>query len=349
MQEALAAVAPGRPLRAGLDRVLQAGRGALVVVGDPIGVRAVCSGGFPLDLPFTPQRLSELAKMDGAIVLSGDAGRIVMANVHLVPDASVPTRETGTRHRTAERMARSIDVPVVSVSEDLAIITVYRGDERHQLEPIPRLLSRANQALQTLERYRSHLDAVSANLSALEVEDLVALRDVVSVLQRAEMVARISDEVAAHLVELGDDGRLVELQLHELMRDVDDERRLVIRDYALVDDQRVVEDALSALSQLSTEALLDLRAVAAVLGRNDASVDLDGSVQPRGYRLLSRLPRLPEQVIERLVSHFGALPSLLAADVAELEEVKGIGDDRAGFVRDGLARLAQASILERYR
>jgi diadenylate cyclase len=349
MQEALAAVAPGRPLRAGLDRVLQAGRGALVVVGDPVGVRAVCSGGFPLDLPFTPQRLSELAKMDGAIVLSGDAGRIVMANVHLVPDASVPTRETGTRHRTAERMARSIDVPVVSVSEDLAIITVYRGDERHQLEPIPRLLSRANQALQTLERYRNHLDAVTANLSALEVEDLAVLRDVLSVLQRAEMVARISDEVATHLVELGDDGRLVELQLHELMRDVEDDRRLVVRDYCLDDDPGAVDRSLEALAKLSTEALLDLRAVASVLGRGDGLADLDQSVQARGFRLLSRLPRIPEHVIEGLVGHFGDLPSLLGADLGDLEEVKGIGGERAGWLRDGLARLAQASILERYR
>ena len=152
MIEALGAIAPGRPLREGLDRVLQSSKGALVVVGDGPEVLGICSGGFLLDADFTPQRFSELAKMDGAIIVASDASRIARANVHLVPNPNVPTTETGTRHRTAERVARSIDVPVISVSEDLAVITLYRRDQKHALDPIARLLSRANQALQTLER-----------------------------------------------------------------------------------------------------------------------------------------------------------------------------------------------------
>src|SRR5881398_834858 len=231
MTEALAGVAPGRPLREGLDRILQANMGALIVVGDGPEVLAICSGGFLLDAEFTPQRLSELAKMDGAIILAGDASRIARANVHLVPNPNVPTSETGTRHRTAERVARSIDVPVISVSEDMSVIAVYRGDNKHPLEPIPRLLNKANQALSTLERYKSRLDTVSASLSALEVEDLVTMRDVVTVLQRAEMVRRIAEEIDGYIVELGADGRLVLLQLEELMGGVDDDRRHVIRDY----------------------------------------------------------------------------------------------------------------------
>src|SRR4051794_29110465 len=186
-------VAPGQPLREGLDRILQADMGALIVVGDGPDVLAICSGGFLLDAEFTPQRLSELAKMDGAIILASDASRIARANVHLVPDPTVPTSETGTRHRTAERAARSIDVPVISVSEDMSVIAVYRNDLKHPLEPIPRLLNRANQALQPLERYKNRLDVVSGALSALEVEDLVTTRDVVSVLQRTEMVRRIAE------------------------------------------------------------------------------------------------------------------------------------------------------------
>src|SRR5687768_17997775 len=161
--EALAAVAPGRPLRDGVDRILQANMGALIVVGDGPDVLEICSGGFLMDAEFTPQRLSELAKMDGAIVLAPDASRIARANVHLVPNPNVPTSETGTRHRTAERVARSIPVPVVSVSEDQQVIAVYVGDEKHPLEPIPRLLNRANQALQTLERYKNRLDTVSGS------------------------------------------------------------------------------------------------------------------------------------------------------------------------------------------
>src|SRR6202163_135964 len=180
MLNALAAVAPGRPLREGLVRILQANMGALIVVGDGPEVLNICFGGFLLDAAVSPQRLSELAKMDGAIILAHDSGRIARANVHLVPNPNVPTSETGTRHRTAERVARSIDVPVISVSEDQQIIAVYRHDLKHPLEPVPRLLDRANQAMQTLERYKKRLDTVSSSLSALEVEDLVTLRDVVS-------------------------------------------------------------------------------------------------------------------------------------------------------------------------
>src|SRR5881398_2344750 len=231
MMEALAAVAPGQPLREGLDRILQAKMGALIVVGDSPDVLNICSGGFLLDAEFTPQRLSEIAKMDGAIIVASDATRIARANVHLVPNPKLPTSETGTRHRTAERVARSVDVPVISVSEDMSVIAVYRHDIKHPLETIPRLLNRANQALQTLERYKNRLDTVSASLSALEVEDLVTMRDVVTVLQRAEMVRRIAEEIEGYIVELGVDGRLVLLQLEELMGGVDDDRRHVIKDY----------------------------------------------------------------------------------------------------------------------
>src|SRR5687768_17808055 len=264
LMDALATVAPGRPLREGLDRILQANMGALIVVGDGPEVLAICSGGFLMDAEFTPQRLSELAKMDGAIILAHDASRIARANVHLVPNPNVPTSETGTRHRTAERVARSIEVPVISVSEELSLIAVYRSDQKHVLEPIPRLLARANQGLQTLERYKARLDTVSSALSALEVEDLVTLRDVVTVLQRAEMVRRIAEELEGYIVELGVDGRLVLLQLEELMGGVDDDRRFVIKDYFRDKDNRL-DRAMETLSELTTEDLLDLKTVAGVL------------------------------------------------------------------------------------
>src|SRR5438552_3679061 len=242
--EALASVAPGQPLREGVDRVLQANMGALIVVGDTPEVLNICSGGFLLDSEFTPQRLSELAKMDGAIILAADASRIARANVHLVPNPSVTTSETGTRHRTAERVARSIPVPVISVSEDMSMIAVYVGDLNHPLEPIQRLLNSANQALQTLERYKNRLDTVSGSLSALEVEDLVTVRDVATVLQRPEMVRRIAAAIEGYIVELGTDGRLVLLQLEELMGGVEDDRRLVIKDYSQAQDTWQLSNAM---------------------------------------------------------------------------------------------------------
>jgi len=347
MIEALAAVAPGRPLREGLDRILQASMGALIVVGDGPDVLAICSGGFLLDAEFTPQRLSELAKMDGAIILAPDASRIARANVHLVPNPNVPTTETGTRHRTAERVARSIDVPVISVSEDMSVIAVYRNDLKHPLEPIPRLVNRANQALQTLERYKNRLDTVSGALSALEVEDLVTLRDVVTVLQRAEMVRRIAEEIDGYIVELGTDGRLVLLQLEELLGGVEDDRRHVIKDYFQDHANWRLDQALESLSDLSTEDLLDLKAVAAVLNLPD-DLELDVGMQPRGFRLLSKIPRLPESTIERLVGRFGSLQKIMRAGVEDFDGVEGVGSAQARAIKEGLSRLAETSILDRY-
>jgi len=345
--DALAATAPGTPLREGLDRVLQAGMGALIVVGDGPEVLNICSGGFLLDAAFTPQRLSELAKMDGAIILASNASRIARANVHLVPDPNVPTSETGTRHRTAERVARSINVPVISASERMGAISVYVGDQKHPLAPIPRILERTNQALSTLERYKARLDEVEANLSAREVEDSVSLIDVVAVLQRTEMVARIADEVERYIVELGDDGRLIRLQLEELYAGVSDDRRLVLRDYFFESDDWKPEVALAALGALDTDELLDLANVAAMLHLPDGT-DLDLGIEPRGHRLLSKIPRLPEEIVERIVSRFGSLQKIMRATPDDLEEVDGVGEVRARAIKEGLSRLAEVSILDRY-
>jgi len=347
--EALRMVAPGTPLRDGIDRILQANKGALIVVGDGPEVLAVCSGGFLLDAEFTPQRLSELAKMDGALILAADCSRVARGNVHLVPDPNIPTSETGTRHRTAERVARQIDVPVISVSEAMSVVSIYRGDMKYSLEPIPRVLAKANQALQTLERYKDRLDAVSGSLSALEVEDLVTVRDAVTVLQRAEMVRRISDEIEGYIVELGSEGRLVLLQLEELMGGVEDDRRLVIRDYIQEERSWKLDHAMEKLGALSTEEeLLDLKAVAAVLHLTGDTSELDASLQPRGYRLLSKIPRLPEGIVDNIVARFGTLQKILRATVDDLDEVEGVGEVRARAIKDGLSRLAETSILDRY-
>ena len=348
MLDALAGVSPGRPLREGLDRILQAGMGALVVVGDGPEVLAICSGGFLLDAAFTPQRLSELAKMDGAIILAPDASRIARANVHLVPNPHVPTSETGTRHRTAERVARSIPVPVISVSEDQQVISVYVGAEKNPLEAIPRLLNRANQGLSTLERYKNRLDTVSASLSALEIEDLVTLRDVMTVLQRTEMVRRIAEEIEGHIVELGEDGRLVRLQLDELMGGVEDERRLVLGDYFQEDESWDLDEALRVLASMETDELLDLKASASRLHLPGAAVDLDTGLSPRGLRLLSKVPRLPDDVAGRITANFSSLQKLLRASVEDLEQVEGVDELRARAIKEALARLAETSLLDRY-
>ncbi len=347
MLAALQLVAPGTALREGLDRILQARMGALIVVGDGPDVLSVCSGGFLLDAEFTPQRLSELAKMDGAIILATDTSRVARANVHLVPDPNVPTSETGTRHRTAERIGRQLDVPVITVSEDMSVVAVHRRGEKHTLESIPRVLARADQALQILERYKARLDAVSGALSALEVEDLVTVRDVATMLQRAEMVRRISDELEGYVIELGSDGRLVLLQLEELVGGVEEDRRLVAKDYFRDTDERRLDEVLDDLGRIDDEELLDVHAVAKVLHLGP-SVEIDGALQPRGFRLLHKIPRLPEIVSDHVVARFSNLQKILRAGLADLTQVEGVGDARARAIKEGLSRLAETSILERY-
>jgi diadenylate cyclase len=345
----LAAVAPGTPLRDGLERILRGNTGALIVLGHNKLVESLCTGGFVLDVDFSSTRLRELAKMDGAVVLSDDLAKIVRAAVHLVPDPTIATEESGTRHRTAERVAKQTGYPVISVSQSMQIIALYVDGRRHVLDQGAAILSRANQALATLERYKLRLDEVAGALSALEVEDLVTVRDVVAVSQRIEMVRRIAREIEGYVVELGADGRLMSLQLEELMAGVEQDRELVVRDYAPTGRKvRAPEDVLADLDQLSPEDMLDLTVLARVMGL-PAGVDaLESPISPRGYRLLAKVPRLPRLVVDRLVEHFASLQKLLAATVDDLQTVEGVGETRAKVVREGLSRLAESSILERY-
>ncbi|KGM13599.1 DNA integrity scanning diadenylate cyclase DisA [Cellulomonas bogoriensis] len=349
LRSTLAAVAPGTELRDGLERILRGRTGALIVLGhDPV-VESICSGGFTLDVEFSATRLRELAKMDGAVVVDGSATRILRAAVQLLPDPTIQTTESGTRHRTAERVAKQSGHPVVSVSQSMRIIALYVGDSRYVLEGSDIIQSRANQALATLERYKSRLDEVSGTLSALEIEDLVTVRDVAAVVQRLEMVRRISEEIAGYVVELGTDGRLMALQLDELIGGIGADRELVIRDY--VESARSGRDLASVqadLAELDATQLLDLTHIARVMGLITVEDSLDGAVGPRGYRLLSKVPRLPSTIVNRMVGHFGGLQKLLAAGIDELMSVDGVGEQRARAVREGLSRLAESSILERY-
>ena len=345
----LALVAPGTELRDGLERILRGRTGALIVLGHDKVVEEIATGGFPIDIGFSATRLRELAKMDGAIICDRDADRIMRAATQLVPDPRIETSESGTRHRTAERVAKQTGYPVVSVSQSMRIVALYVAGRRVVLEDSSAILSRANQALQTLERYKARLDEVTGTLSALEIEDLVTVRDVANVLQRLEMVRRIKDEVDDYVVQLGTDGRLLSLQLEELTGGLSDDLDLVVRDY--IGESRgelTLEEAIERLQAIDSTELLDPAAGAKALGFSVVGDALDSSVSPLGHRLLSKVPRLPGAIVERLVDHFGSLQRLLAANIDDLMEVDGVGEGRARAVREGLSRLAETSILERY-
>lgn len=344
MLAALQSVAPGTPLRAALDSVIAGRTGALLVIGDEPGVDSLSTGGFEIGSPFTPQRLFELAKMDGAILLDAGATRIRRANVHLMPNPSLPTTETGMRHRTAERVSRQTDALVISVSKRRETVSLYRDGTRLSLQDIEVVLAKANQALQTLERYRSRLDEVSSHLTALEFEDLVRFGDVAVVIQRFEMLRRVSRELSRYVVELGIEGRLVRMQAEELIAGTEDDYQMLIRDYAQDLGPRKLPTVLGKIGALTPEQLLDSATLADVLGYSAKDMD-EQQVRPKGYRLLRRVPLLPNTVITRLIDRFGTLSALLAATQQQLDDVEGVGARRARSVSDGLRRMKERAVL----
>jgi diadenylate cyclase len=361
---ALALVAPGTPLRDGLERIVRGSTGALIVLGfDPV-VADICSGGFELSASFSATRLRELAKMDGAIILDQACTRILRAAVQLVPDPRLPTEESGTRHRTAQRVAGQTGFPVISVSKSMRTVAVFTGSERYVLEDSAALLARAHQALATLERYKRRLDDAAATLTALEIEDRAAIGDVARVAQRLEMASRVTDEIAGYVVELGTDAGLLGLQLEELTAGMRRERELLLRDYGGAERPAPKASGLAqapgstasdtprkagdqALSGLSADELIDLPTVVAAIGL-DAADGLDRHASSLGYRLLSQIPRLPEAAADELVAEFGSLQSLLSASAQDLHRVPAIDAGLAGSIREGLSRIAEAALLERY-
>ncbi|GAB3624537.1 DNA integrity scanning diadenylate cyclase DisA [Mariniluteicoccus endophyticus] len=336
-----AQLAPGTPLRSGLERILRGRTGALIVMGTNRQVQGITTGGFTIDVPFTATALRELAKMDGAIILDNDCERILMAGVHLVPDPSLETIETGTRHRTAHRVAQQCGVPVVTVSASMNTIQIFLGDQRYLIEQSPAILARANLALQTLERYQVRLTEMTSRLNTLEVHDQVTVRDFVVVSQRLEMVRRLAAETEAYATELGSDGRLLQLQLFEVQVGFADLPELLENDYRPEGDDSF---SLAPLRDLPDEELVDPVLVARAIGFTEA---LDARITPRGLRQLSTINRLPGTVAARLIDHFGSLQALFGASTQELQEVDGVGGGRARMVREGLTRLAEAAYVDR--
>lgn len=346
--QALKQVAPGTALRAGVDDIIRAHLGALIVIGDPSSLSFLFSGGMRLDLPFSSQLLYELAKMDGAIIVNSSTSRLVYANVQLMPDPNIPSAETGTRHRTAERVAKQTDALVVSISQQRETVTVFIGDIRYQLGEISDVLARTNQGLGTLETYRQRLDQGLTRLTALEFQGAVTLDDVVVVLQRAEMTTRMAEEIERNCIELGSEGRLIRMQLDELVEDVPRTKAAIVFDYELDSQPRNAASALEQLAVLPYTRLLDTEELIALLGYPRDVNPLDTGVAPRGYRVLSQLSRLPDTVVRHVVRDFGSLDAIIRASHRDLEAVEGVGSVRAREIREGLRRLQEHNLVDRY-
>jgi diadenylate cyclase len=346
--DAIAKIAPGTGLREAVDDVIRSHEGALIVVGDPNELSFLYSGGIRLDAPFRPQLLYELAKMDGAIIVDEAIKRLAWANVQLMPDPTIPSNETGTRHRTAERVAKQTGALVVSVSQQRETVTIFVGPARYQLDPVADVLAKTNQALGTLDTYRQRLEQVLTRLTALEFQNAVVLDDVLVVLQRAEMTSRMAQRITRDCVELGSEGRLIRLQLVEFVGDVPGERDAIVRDYAVLGAGDEATDALAELAALSYQELLEFARLADVLGYDRGVNPLDQTVVARGYRTLTHIPRLPEPLVRRVVSNLGSLEAVVRASQRELESVEGVGTVRAREIREGLRRLQEHNLVDRY-
>ncbi len=337
---------PGTQLREGLENILRAKMGVLVLVDNHQPLANVVDGGFSINRDFTPAGFYELGKMDGALIISADAKHILYANAQLVPNSNITTTETGTRHRTAERVAKQTGGLVIAISQRRNLITMYLGNLKYALKDITVILSRANQALQTLGKYRKVLQRSLTNLSALEFEDLTTLLDVAEIIIRVEQVNRITREIELNIIELGSEGRLVSMQMEELMPEHDD-MGLLIRDYCISCDPDIHEQVRGELAALSEENL-EPYTISRILGYSITPNILEIPVVPRGYRVLRRIPRLPMVVIDNLVAHFKTLHPIYNATLAELDHVEGISEIRAKTIKEGLKRVREQALLDRY-
>ena len=339
-------IAPGTLFREGLDNILKAKTGALIIIGDTKEVLDLVDGGFRIDEEYTPARLYELAKMDGAVVLSKDLKRILLANTQIIPSPKILTQETGTRHRTAERTAKQTGELVVSISQRRNIITVFKGDFRYTIEDSSKIVTKANQALQTLENYKRVFDTKLRVLNEYEFNDIVTLDNVITCIQRAEMVNRVAEQVKRSIYELGADGVLVKMQLEELIEDLPQEELLIIKDYIAPSRRLLPEKILQNIRLCSQNELIQSEIIARFLGYEQFDNYEEVAVYPRGYRILNKIPRMPNSIVTNLVKTFKSFQHILLADVDKLDEVEGIGEVRARTIKQSLRRMQEQFVFD---
>ena len=343
----LKVIAPGTPIREGLDNILKAKTGGLIVFGDSKEVLDLVDGGFYINEDYTSARLYELAKMDGAIVLSSDFKKILYANAQLIPSPEITTRETGTRHRTAERTAKQTKELVVSISQRRNVITIFKGDLRYTIDDTSKVLTKTNQALQTLEKYKKVFDSKLSILNEYEFNDIVTLDNVITAIQRAEMVMKIVKEVQSGIYELGVEGRLTGMQLEELIGGLEKEELLIIKDYMVSSKKRrTPEKSLEEIMNLDYEELMQQQIIAKILGYDIFDTYEEVAVYTRGYRILSKIPKVPSNIVENLVKTFKSFQHILEADIPSLDAVEGIGEIRARTIKQSLKRMQEQFVFD---
>lgn len=339
-------ISPGTSLREGLNNIIKAKMGALILIGDSKELLDIVDGGFSINEEYTPARLYELAKMDGAIIISKDLKRIMYANTQIIPSSKIPTEETGTRHRTAERAAKQTGELVISISQRRNIITIFKGDYRYTIEDTSKIINKANQALQTLENYKRVFDTKLKTLNEYEFNDVVTLDNVITCIQRAEMVMRIADEVKYYIYELGDEGILVKMQLEELIDNIPEEELLVIKDYVAPSRRLVPERILEDIHESSENEFINGDIISKLLGYENFDNYEEVAVYPKGYRILNKIPRMPSNIVNNLVKAFKSFQHILLADIDKLDDVEGIGEVRARTIKQSLRRMQEQFVFD---
>ena len=340
-------VAPGTVLREGLENIIKAKTGALIVISDSEEVLKIADGGFKLEQDFTPATIYELSKMDGAIIISKDLKKILRANVQLVPDHLIKTVETGTRHRTAERTAKQTNELVICISQRRGVITVFKGNIRYVISDTASVMTRANQTLQVLEKDKVVLDNMLNVLSEHEFDDIVSLDTVASSIYRSEIIMRMQPEVVRNMAELGDEGSLINSQFEEIMNNVEDEELKIIKDY-MKTSKKKPEKILEDIRNLDKKDLLIPEKIVKILGYNTEPDIWDKTISSRGYRIVSKIPKMPNAVIDKLIQKFDTLQGICSASIEELDEVEGIGEIRAKIINQTLRRLQEQYVLKGY-
>ena len=327
----LSQLLPGEPLRIGVDLIADKKSGALIVIGSSAKLDKISSGGVDLiDCEYSPEMLSELAKMDGAIIVDQFVTKIIKANVHLNPSDTLSTTQTGTRHRTAERTAEETNLTVITVSEESSLVKVFTNSETTELEEPSVILGRVNESLQSVDRMRRRFDDAVAELGELEIENSLTNQQVLEVIQRGELLTRLAKQVRSEALRLGGEAGLVLIQIDSLESGVTNTLNLVLKDHLPAKKYRNIAKAIDEISRQSYEELNDIDYLGSVLGK----LPLDDLSTPKGYRVLARLPNLPENLHDSIIQKFKTLPKLLSASPEKLYEIEGIGRGRAQQLRD---------------
>lgn len=330
LKEIFGLVSPGQPLRNAIDRIQEASLGGLIILCEPREIKDLMEGGFTLDTDFSPQKVYELAKMDGAVIVSKDVTKIYGANLQLQPDHTLETDESGTRHRTAHRMAMQTGNIVITISERRNKVTIFKNNFKYSLESIGDLLIKSSQAIMSLEKYSSIINRYLNNINHLEYENLVTLEDVVRVIRFFILLFNMDKKINQYILELGTEGKTLQLQHNEIMLGHKNNFLNLIKDYSATSEtcikaDKVFEKAL----KIDSPDIAEDNYIIKLLGYDLKKLILEDPIIAKGYRLLSNISSLTKKEIENIIEEFTDVSGILNASPKEIQSVKGLTKNKA--------------------